>query len=800
MWNRKVLFVLCSLLWTVSLPLTVGAQPFYHAWSDGYGDATSQYAYSIAADGSGNLVVTGWFAGTIDFGGGPLTGAGGQDIFLVKFDAAGNHIWSQRFGDASSQYGYDVTIDAWGNVVLVGYFSGAVDFGGGLLTSAGNNDIFVAKFDAGGNHLWSHRFGDGFSQYGRAVAVDGQGNVLVTGQYYSTVDFGGGPFTSAGLLDIFVIKFDAGGNHLWSRSFGDGSDQYGYAIATDAADNVILTGPFAGSVNFGGGVLTSAGMLDIYVVAFKSSGLHMWSHRFGDGEYQQAHGIAIDGSDNIILVGEFRGTVNFGGGPLTSAGFEDIFVAKFNALGNHLWSRGFGDANNQIALAVCSDGEDNVAVTGELEGTVDFGGGPRTCGGATDFFVVQLDPNGSHLWSERFGDASWQRGHGITADAWGNLIMAGHNAGTVDLGGGPIPAAGSYDVVVAKFWRAPPRIASVRDIPSDQGGWVNLCWDASGADTPTERAITRYTLWRAISPSLAASLLDDGASLVSDPSAAALADAEMGAPLIRRQHLAGTTYYWYPVGSLYAYYLPGYSTPVPTLFDSTAVSNDYHYFQVIAHTANASVFWTSAPDSGYSVDNLAPEAPLSLAGQQSMAPDGLTLSWRACHEADLASYAVYRGLSETFVPAPGNRIATPKDTTTFDDEWEWDSGYYYKVSAVDVHGNESGYAVLGPDGVIGTGGSAVPPATYLGNSYPNPFGRATRITFGLAEAADVSLKVYDVSGRLVRVLVEDNRDARAYEVEWDGTNARGERVASGVYFYHLTAGATTHIRKAVLLR
>jgi len=116
-------------------------------------------------------------------------------------------------------------------VVITGYIWGTVDFGGGPLTSAGGFDIFIAKFDTNGQHLWSQCFGDGSNQDAYGIAIDGSGNVIVTGWFQGTVDFGGGALTSAGLDDIFVAKFDPNGNHVWSQSFGDASDdQEGHGV------------------------------------------------------------------------------------------------------------------------------------------------------------------------------------------------------------------------------------------------------------------------------------------------------------------------------------------------------------------------------------------------------------------------------------------------------------------------------------------------------------------------------------------------------------------------------------------
>ncbi|UCF06867.1 MAG: hypothetical protein JSV33_07555, partial [bacterium] len=124
------------------------------------------------------------------------------------FDADGNHLWSKRFGDTSQQQGHSVACDGSGNVVVTGHFVGSVDFGGRALMSAGGADIFLARFDADGTHLWSKRYGDASTQVGYGVACDGSGNVVVTGNFEGNVNFGGGPLTSAGGWDIFLAQFE----------------------------------------------------------------------------------------------------------------------------------------------------------------------------------------------------------------------------------------------------------------------------------------------------------------------------------------------------------------------------------------------------------------------------------------------------------------------------------------------------------------------------------------------------------------------------------------------------------------
>jgi hypothetical protein len=152
--------------------------------------------------------LTGYFEEGVDFGSGLLVSVGGPDIFVAKLDGSGNHLWSKQFGDSGYQYGRSIDTDRSGNVIVAGSFGSAVDFGGGTLRSAGSDDLFVAKFDSSGSHLWSRRFGDTHQQLNVAIDNDSLGNVLMTAYFEGTADFGGGPLTSEGGYDIFVAKLE----------------------------------------------------------------------------------------------------------------------------------------------------------------------------------------------------------------------------------------------------------------------------------------------------------------------------------------------------------------------------------------------------------------------------------------------------------------------------------------------------------------------------------------------------------------------------------------------------------------
>jgi FlgD Ig-like domain len=434
------------------------ASPVHH-WSQRFGNAsTDQNGNGVAVDGSGNVVVVGGFLGTVNFGGANLTSAGAGDIFVAAFDNDGDHQWSTRFGDANpNQVANAVAMDAVGNVVIAGNHWGTVNFGGAPLTSVGGDDVFLAKFNPSGGHLWSKRFGDASTgQTGRAVRISGAGDVMLAGSFAGTIDFGDGLLMSGGALDVFVARFESDGDLMWSRRFGGINDQVLESIDVDATGSVVLCGYFDGTVDFGGGPLVSAGNNDIFLAKLDSDGDHVWSKRFGSGNDQEGAAVVIDGDGDVIAAGAFESTVNFGGSTLTSAGSKDTFLAKFTSGGVHDWSQGFGTVGDQTATAVAVDDSDDIGLTGSFASTIDFGGGTLTNNGSLDIFVARFLADGSHMWSAAFGGTSDQLAEAIAIDASNKIALAGSFFSTVDFGGGNLTSAGGTDIFLAQLGDEPP--------------------------------------------------------------------------------------------------------------------------------------------------------------------------------------------------------------------------------------------------------------------------------------------------------------------------------------------------------
>src|SRR5207248_10818434 len=187
--------------------------------------------------------------------------------------------------------------------VMTGRVESSVDFGGGVVCQPAT--VFVSKYSPTGATLWSKCLGGmRGGGTGRAVAVDRNGNVLVTGKLSGTVDFGTGPLTSAGASSIFVAKYSAAGVPVWSRAFGGGFNDVGNGVAVDAGGNVVIIGTAAGTVNFGGGPITANGYT-IVVAKFSPAGGHLWSRGFGDSFSNSGNGVAVDPSGNIAVTGAF---------------------------------------------------------------------------------------------------------------------------------------------------------------------------------------------------------------------------------------------------------------------------------------------------------------------------------------------------------------------------------------------------------------------------------------------------------------------------------------------------------------
>jgi hypothetical protein len=379
-----------------------------------------------------------------------------------------------KAGGETRDQGKGIAADPFNNYYVTGYFEGSMTFAGAstiTLNSAGNYDIFLAKYSTSGQALWAFRLGTSTDDRGNKVTTDASGNVYLTGYYTGTIDLdpGAGVATHsfAGGEDFFIAKYDPNGNYLWSKSYGGTDVDECLDIKADDSGNLIAVGSFRANVDFNPGgtpdIRTSVGSSDLFIMKLDASGNLIFVHTFGSSSSDAASAIAIDSDNNLIISGSFRNTVDFDQGAgvsnLTSAGSNDIFLAKYNNNGDFLWALGGGNSGSDGTYSVAVDGADNVYLTGYFQNIID---GDFTAGvnnlnsaGNRDILIAKYSPNGSFLWARNIGGADEDRCFGVVALNDGSVIVTGYFTGTADFDPGPafnnIVSNGFRDVFVAKY-------------------------------------------------------------------------------------------------------------------------------------------------------------------------------------------------------------------------------------------------------------------------------------------------------------------------------------------------------------
>jgi hypothetical protein len=475
---------------TLDQPLTVkiGIVP-NELWARTWGGSTADQAYGVALDGSGNVYVTGYFSGTVDFDPGTgeeiSTSNGGEDIFLSKFDPSGNFLWANTWGGSDADQGYGVAVYDSGDVYVyvAGYFSGSVDFDPGagedIRDSDGSADVFLSQFDSSGNFLWADTWGGSTSDQGYGVAVDSSGNPYVTGSFSGTADFDPGSGedsrTSNGGTDILLSGFDSAGNYLWADTWGGSASDQGRGVAVYSTGDVYVTGSFTGTVDFDPGAIVdsrdSNGSTDVFLSQFDSIGNYFWADTWGGSAADQGNGVAVDASGNVFVTGGFSwswtGGVDFdpgsGDDTRTSNGSYDIFLSKFDSLGNYFWADTWGGGGSDTGYGVAVDSLGNLLVTGGFSwswfGDVDFDPGTgvdnRASEGSYDVYLSKFDSAGGYLWANTWGGAGSDQGYGVAVDEPGNTYVTGMYAETVDFDPGSVvdshTSNGGSDVFLSKF-------------------------------------------------------------------------------------------------------------------------------------------------------------------------------------------------------------------------------------------------------------------------------------------------------------------------------------------------------------
>jgi len=404
--------------------------------------------------------------------------------FLATVVTGGNLIWAKRAGGSDwDDEGYAITTLSDNSTVVIGLFKGSATFGPGepnqtVLTSAGEQDIFIAQYNPDGTLAWAKRAGGTSWEWVQGITTLSGNSTVVTGFWGDPFGGGGsatfGPgepnetvLTSAGWYDIFIARYNPDGSLAWAKRAGGSSGDAGYGITTLSDNSTVVTGSFDGSATFGPGdpnqtVLTSG---DIFIARYNPDGTLAWA-KSAEGNGGQGNGITTLSDNSIVVTGYFWVSATFGPGEtnetvLTSAGYDDIFIARYNPNGTLSWAKCAGGSDWDYGHGITTLSDNSIVVTGWFDGTATFGQGEPNetvlnSNGEQDIFIARYNPYGTLAWAKCAGGTDYDLGYGITMLSDNSTVVTGIFWGSATFGPGEInetvlTSDGQFDIFIARY-------------------------------------------------------------------------------------------------------------------------------------------------------------------------------------------------------------------------------------------------------------------------------------------------------------------------------------------------------------
>jgi hypothetical protein len=793
-------------------------------WQRTYGGAGDERGNSVQLTTDGGYIIAGW---TYSFG------AGDGDVYLVRTSALGDTLWTRTYGGAGHDDGYDVRQTTDGGYIVTG---STYSFGAGTPDSA---NVYLIKTDALGDTLWTRTYGGTDNDAGYSVQQTTDGGYIVTGSTYS---FGAATPDST---NVYLIKTDALGDTLWTRTYGGAANDAGHSVQQTADGGYIITG---GTTSFG------AGGSDAYLIKTNASGDTLWTRTYGGTSRDEGYSVQQTTDGGYISTG-------------LAGGFRYVYLLKADAQGDALWARTYGGRHYSGGNSVQQTRDGGYIVAGET---------PSHDGLYEDVYLIKADAQGDTLWTRTYGGTGDDWGNSVQQPSDGGYIIAGY--GYYRPGGADvylIKTNGKLDVGPVAI-PSPPGItdsgsvyvprAVIRNFGLTSGTVVQVTMEiGSGyAQTVQETLVSvpldtvEFPAWTA--EPVGSTSITCFTSLVGDEDPANDTIRDSIQVLPAPMHDVGALAIVYPSGSVRAgdtviprARIRNYGNRVERFFDvrfrigasynekvnvadalppdSTA---ELAFPPWVAEAGDWAVSCSTMLASDVNRANDKVSSSLQVVPQSlSMAPDqadrieagqSRTYRFHALIQGDTG--AVVEVARPSAPPGWSLRLGNAtgaNDLTDTDGDGTPDLGYvapgesgWFSLDVAAPSGTQGDTASLG-QGVFLVAGHvgdrpdiadtavlslSLLPAFSVHN-FPNPFSEHTAFVVGLPEDGKASLTVYTRAGeRVCRVLKNSDMPAGVHLVRWEGVNDNGRGIAPGTYEYlldYVHAGKTDRVRKRLVL-
>ncbi len=440
------------------------------------GGTQFENAMGIAVDSSSNIIVSGYFSGTADFDPSAathnLTSSGGNDIFLARYDSAGNYLWAIAIGGAGEELTYaDPAVDEYGNIYICGVFDTGADFNPNgptyLLNNRGGQDGFIAKYDSTGTLIWAR--GMGGSSNDIIYRIDYKNYLILFTGAFSDSAFLDNGLVQTGLYgndhtDVALGKFTPIGNLLWVSQIGGKGDEYSYNITADVNGFTYVTGTFNDTLIIDNMDTLYADGTTAFIASFSNIGSYLWAFTI---KGCIPFGISMDHNNDILTCGMFSGYTDFDPGIDTSAllsqGPYDAYFAKYSNTGNYIFAKRVGGSGMDVGYAFSELKDNTLLFTGYFSNTADFDPditiASLNSSGLADLFVAHYDDSGNYINAFRCGSSGFDFTRNFVADRANAIYIAGGFEQSVDFnpssGINFLNSAGSRDGYFAKYSFSP---------------------------------------------------------------------------------------------------------------------------------------------------------------------------------------------------------------------------------------------------------------------------------------------------------------------------------------------------------